>query len=220
MESNAEPVRPATEAEAPPLSLAALFIIWLRIGAQSFGGGTATEALIRRIAVEERGWIAAGDYARESALVPLVPGMNLLAITALLGRRVAGLPGVWVALLGLLLPSVTITLIITALFSHIRNNPLIQKALAQGVVPATVGIGLYNTSQNARALLRESNRLGRGTLIFSIILLVVSFGLALWGKLPIFALLLGGGAIAAVQGALRLRQPAKPEPKPEEKPEP
>ena len=193
----------------PPPPLPTFFRLWFFIGLQSFGGGTATNALIRRVAVEEQKWMTEEEFALESALCPLVPGMNLLALTGLIGQRVAGLPGVTVALLGLLLPSVSMTLIITAGFASVRNIPAIQAAVTNGIVPATVGIGLWTTYLNGRALLLESKRENAVSFLFSLLLLGVALALSVRDALPIFALLMGGGAMGAIFTVLNRR--GKPE---------
>ena len=82
----------------------ALFRAFFAIGIQSFGGGQATAALIRRTVVEQNEWVDELEYARCTALCQLSPGMNLIAFPALLGRRLAGSPGVAATVLGLLLP--------------------------------------------------------------------------------------------------------------------
>jgi chromate transporter len=158
----------------------------------------ATGALIRRTAIEQEKWLDEAEYARQSSLCSVVPGMNLLSLTILIGYRVAGTPGVVISLLGLLLPSVSMALLITAAFIHLRHNPAVQKALTYGIVPATVGLGLYTTGQNALALLRESGEQGKSVLAVSLALIVA--GVVLFGifRLPVFGVLVGGGVCGAI----------------------
>ncbi|GAB4465049.1 MAG: hypothetical protein OHK0029_35440 [Armatimonadaceae bacterium] len=183
-----------------------LFLLWLAIGLQSFGGGTATGALIRRTFVEQGKWIDEAEYARELSLCAVVPGMNLLSVTALIGNRLGGRTGVTVSFFGLLLPSVGMALLITAVFVHLRHNPAVQAALTYGIVPATVGMGLYTTGLNALALLRESREEGNAVLVFSVALIVA--GVVLFGvfRLPVFGILVGGGVIGAVFDLVRQKR--------------
>lgn len=206
--TNVETAETPANPPAPP-SLPILFRHWFFIGLQSFGGGTATNALIRRVAVEQQGWMSEEEFARESSLCPLVPGMNLLALTGLIGQRVAGIPGVAVSLLGLLLPSVTMTLILTAGFASLRNVPALQAAITNGIVPATVGIGLWTTFLNGRALLLESKRENWKSFLFALFLLGVSLALSISNILPIFVLLLGGGTCGALFAVWNNRSQAK-----------
>src|SRR5262245_61942163 len=120
---------PTAATPPPAIPLRALFLVWLGIGGQSFGGGQATLALIRQAVVEKHGWVSEEEFARDLTLCQSVPGMNLLALTNLIGSRLAGAPGVAVSLLGLLLPSVTLTIVITATIRHVQHHPAVQAAL-------------------------------------------------------------------------------------------
>src|SRR5499427_10253035 len=101
-----------------------LFWIWTVIGAQSFGGGSATLYLIRRVAVERHGWLSDDDFIRYWGICQIAPGINILGLVTLIGWRVAGAPGVAVSVAGLLLPSATITVALTAVYASVRQAPL------------------------------------------------------------------------------------------------
>jgi chromate transporter len=145
----------------PATSLWQLFRIWFQMGLQSFGGGMATLYMIRRAVVDQQGWLTAGEFARDWALCQAAPGINLICMTILVGRQVAGIPGALVAVFGLLFPSVAITITMTALYASFRDSALLQSAI-HGVVPATVGLGLLLSASMARPLLAPVGRQRRG----------------------------------------------------------
>src|SRR5690242_21352672 len=97
-----------------------LLRIWTAIGMQSFGGGSATLYLIRRVAVERHHWITDEDFTRYWGICQIAPGINILGLVALIGWRVAGAVGVAVSLTGLLLPSASITVALTAVYASVR----------------------------------------------------------------------------------------------------
>jgi chromate transporter len=200
---------PPETPETPLVPFGRLFRLWLSIGAQSFGGGMATSALIRQTFVERLQWISEEEYALAQPLVQPVPGMNLLALTILLGQRFGGTPGIFASLLGLLLPSVTLALLITASFARFRDYPAVKAALRNGVVPATVGIGLYSTYQSGAALLKASGRDGRSVFIAYLLVLLASIGLAAATRLPVFLLLGGAGAAGVGISLWRSRRAAR-----------
>jgi len=207
---NPPPVRAAV---APPVALGKLLRVWLLLGLQSFGGGAATLYLIRRAVVDEQGWLTEAEFARDFAICHVTPGINQFSLTLLIGRRVAGLSGALVSLLGLVLPSVAITILLTAVYARYRDLPAVQAGL-RGVVPATVGLGVLAAWQIARPQLRESRDEGRSSLVFSALLLVGSAAaLALWQP-PVLVLLLAGGAASAIYQALRARHHPPPAPTP------
>jgi len=188
----------AAERSDRPFSPLRFFGIWLALGAQSFGGGAATLALIRRAAVDQHHWATETEFVRDWALVQMAPGINLLGLVVLLGNRVGGAPAIALALTGLLLPSSLITALLTAVYATFAHHPLVTAAL-RGIVPATVGIGLVTAWQMARPLLRESRTEGAPSLAAGILILIGAALLYLrWERLSIVAILCGGGAAFAL----------------------
>src|SRR5215469_17072196 len=101
-----------------------LLWIWTVVGAQSFGGGSATLYLMRRVAVERHGWITDEDFTRYWGICQIAPGINILGLVILIGFRVAGIGGAVLSLIGLLLPSAAITVALTSIYAGIREAPL------------------------------------------------------------------------------------------------
>jgi len=175
------------------------FGIWLLIGLQSFGGGVATLALIRRAVVLQYGWLTEAEFTRDWALVQIAPGINLLGVIVLIGRRVRGARGAALALLGLLLPSVCVTVLITAGYERLHRLPAMEAAL-RGVIPATVGLGLLTGLQMVRPPLAAALSESRVGLTVGLMVLIGS-GLAAdqlhW---PTVLILLLSGLIMALKG--------------------
>lgn len=186
---------PLPGSEQPSLWL--LLQIWFLLGVQSFGGGMATLYLIRRTAVDRYRWLTAEEFSRDWALCQAAPGINLLCMTILVGRQVAGLPGAVAAMVGLLLPSVTITIVMIALYADLRNLPVVQAAL-HGIVPATVGLGLLLTYNMAQPLLKASRQESPGNLAVSIIILVGSACAVVLWELPVILVLISAGLLGAL----------------------
>jgi chromate transporter len=193
---------PALEAaqpahEAPPAWL--LLRVWLGLGVQSFGGGTATQLLIYRAFVERRSWLTPEEFTSNWAIVQATPGINLLALTILIGWKLRGGLGVALSLLGLLLPSVSITVLMTALYAGVRDEPLVRAAL-RGIVPATVGLGLVMSYRLVRPILAASRREGRTSLLISVALLAGSAAAVAFAGAPVVLVLCAAGAAAALAG--------------------
>jgi chromate transporter len=190
--------------QSAPVTYGRLFAVWLTIGAQSFGGGSATLSLIRRAVVDGYHWVSEDEFTRYWTLCQLAPGINLLGLTVLVGRRIAGLPGVALALLGLLLPSCAITVLITACYAHFEGAPAVRAAL-RGVIPATVGVGMLTCYQLAAPLIVASRREGGASLWVSIIAIAGSAVVtALWHA-PVVMVLCAAGIVGAVYHTVRER---------------
>lgn len=187
---------PAPRSPAPLPTRGALLRLWLGVGAQSFGGGAATLALIRRAMVQQRAWMTEAEFVRDWALCQVTPGINLLGLTVLIGRRLGGTWGIALALIGLLLPSVGVTVALTALFVHFEHAAIAHHAV-QGIVPATVGLGLLTAGQMAAPLLAAARREGRSMLGVAIALCAGGALFAALGHAPTLAILCGAGAIGA-----------------------
>ncbi len=170
--------------------------VWLLVGLQSFGGGVATLTLIRRAVVEQQGWLPEAEFTRNWAIVQMAPGINLLGLTILIGRRVAGVQGVVLALLGLLLPSVAIAVLLTAVYQSIQHLAAVQAAL-RCVIPATVGLGLLTALYMARPLMVASRREGSGSFLLSSMLLLGSGMAVTWWHWPVISVLCTSGTVSA-----------------------
>jgi chromate transporter len=174
-----------------------LFWIWAVIGAHSFGGGSATLYLIRRVAVERHGWLTDDDFTRYWSICQIAPGINILGLVILIGWRVAGAQGALLSLSGLLLPSAAITVALTSIYTSIREAPVVRAAIA-GVVPATVGFGLLLAFTMVRPLLNGARREGRASTLVAVVLLLVSTIIAARALTPVLAILWGAGALSAL----------------------
>jgi chromate transporter len=116
-----------------------LFLIWAGIGLQSFGGGASTLLLMQREFIDKRHWLTMEEFTHVRSLSMFTPGINLVAMTILIGRKLGGAAGVFSSLVGLLLPSALITCLITVIFTERESVAAIQ-AIMKGIVPATAGM--------------------------------------------------------------------------------
>ena len=201
---------PETPGAPPPAAPSPWLVlrVWFALGLQSFGGGAATLALIRRAVVEQHRWVSEADFSRDWALCQITPGINLLALTILIGRRLAGAAGIAAALLGLLLPSAGLTLLLTAFYARARHAEAMQAAL-NAVIPATVGLGLLTAYQMARPPLQSLRAEGAGYGLFGVALLAGSGAAVLLWHLPVVFVLCAAGAVSAAVHGLRARRLAQ-----------
>ncbi|GCE18344.1 chromate transporter [Dictyobacter kobayashii] len=164
-----------------------LFLIWTGIGLQSFGGGATTNLLIQREFIEKRQWMTMEEYTHYWNLCLFAPGINLVALTILIGKKLGGNAGVFISLLGLLFPSATITCLIAAGFKQVEHVHSVQ-AILQGVVPATAGIMLLVGINFAQPQLLRAYKEGPLNLILSLGLIIMCT-LAIIIKIPVFVVL-------------------------------
>jgi len=176
-----------------------LFRIWASIGLQSFGGGASTTFLIQRVFIEKHRWLTIEEYLHLWSLCILTPGINLIALTVLIGKKLGGIWGIVASLTGMLLPSAAITCLLTVLFQQIEHIGAVP-AVLRGVVPATGGIMLLVGFNFALPLIRKDSKAGVLYLLGSSALIIASALAVILLKLAVIVVVLG----AVVLGALFL----------------
>jgi chromate transporter len=192
--------------EKPRPGLWELFSTMLLLGLQSFGGGTSTFYLIHETCIR-RGWVSEEKFVRDWALAQISPGINLLKLTVMLGYQLRGWPGVFAASMGLMLPSAGVTVLMTAGFSVIRKQPLVQAAM-RGILPATIGLSLAMGVNMAQPLLARAHREGPARLgIHLIILASAALLLGYSGLSPVVVLFISGAAAVALFWLVPIRAP-------------
>ncbi len=120
-------------------------------------------------------------------LCVFTPGINLLALTILIGRKLAGVRGIAASLVGLLLPSAMITCLLAAGFKLVQNNPIVQAAL-RGVIPATAGIMLLvgvRFAQPQFSLARKEGLLSLGTSAVIVLACFAAFAVFQLSVIPV-----------------------------------
>jgi chromate transporter len=186
-----------------------LLSLWTRIGVQSFGGGQAVQLLAQEELVDHRAWLTSEEWSEAWGICQMVPGVNVVAVAALTGSRLAGLAGAGASLLGLLLPSVAITILVTSVYSSVRDLNSVR-AVLHGIVLAAAGGSVLIGYRLIRPVLSAGLAEGRVALISGVLTVIVAAALAATGRVPLLALLLAAGA--AMAGTLilidRRRRPA------------
>lgn len=174
-------------------------MIWLTIGATSFGGGAATQLLIQHHFVARRRWITPEVFAQDWAIVQFAPGINLIALTVLIGHRLHGAAGVAVSLFGLLAPAILITVLMTALYARVRTQPEVIGAL-RGITPALVGLSAAFMWRLLKGPLGELKRRGRPSVVAGWAILIVTAALTAIGVPVLVSYLTGAVGLGVVYG--------------------
>jgi len=132
-------------------SLPDLFVAFAAISVCGFGGVLAWS---RRMLVEERKWMTAEEFNDAYALCQFLPGPNVVNLSVVFGRRIRGLPGAGVALVGLIGPPFVIVTLIGLLYARFGEIAALQRMLL-GVAAAAVGLVLGTCAKMALPLLKD-----------------------------------------------------------------
>lgn len=131
----------AGEPRPPPVSLAALFLRFLRFGLLAFGGPVAQIAMIRRELVDRDGWISSARFNRLLAVMQVLPGPEAHELCVHLGVRARGRVGGLLAGLGFMLPGFILMMALSWLYFRLdMDQPWLAAALlgAQAAVLALI----------------------------------------------------------------------------------
>jgi chromate transporter len=113
-------------------------VIFLRMGAITFGGGFVMIPLIESEVVNTHHWLNHQEFADATALGQITPGPVLITAT-FIGYKVAGTLGALAATISIFLPSFLMTIAAGSSLRRFRSNELVQSFL-RGVTPAVVGL--------------------------------------------------------------------------------
>ena len=171
-----------------------LFRIWASIGLQSFGGGASTTFLIQRAFIEKHKWLSMEEFIYLWNLCILTPGINLVALTVIIGKKLGGTWGIAISLAGMLLPSAAITCLLTAIFLQIENVAAVQ-AVFRGIIPATGGIMLLVGLNFALPLIRKGYKEGIFFLFLSSAITLACAFAVIFLKLSVIIVILGAAIL-------------------------
>lgn len=132
-------------------SLFKMFIIFLKIGAITIGGGLAMIPVIRHELVEKQKWVDEKEIVDLLAIAQSLPGVIAVNSSIYVGYKCAGIIGAVVAVVGVVLPSFVIILIIAFMLSNFADLWYVQKMFAgvRAGVTALIAIATYKLMKTA-----------------------------------------------------------------------
>jgi chromate transporter len=128
-------------APRPAPTLAAIVSVFARHANTTFGGGSATIAVLRRHIVAHHAWLDAAEFDLSYALSRLTPGTNLLAFCTAAGWTARRWPGALIALLAASIPCSVLAVVVTVFYGELHASARFAAAL-RGALAAAVAIML------------------------------------------------------------------------------
>lgn len=104
----------------------------------SVGGLPSVMGEVQRIIVEQNAWVSADEFVQLYAVGQASPGPNVL-IVALIGFKVAGLPGALVSLFAMCGPAAAISWWVSGLWERFKESPT-RAVIQRAMVPLVVGL--------------------------------------------------------------------------------
>lgn len=157
-----------------------LLVEMTRIGATAFGGGSATTLALRQTSLR-RGWLDETGFLDTIVLSRLTPGISILAQVILIGRAVAGWLGMVAAVIGLLLPSITITTLLAVIYRAVSDESWADRPL-QMVASVAAGFAVSLAVQLFRDTMPKHGR--RSGVVRDVVLFAAYVALGLLVEVP------------------------------------
>ena len=170
-----------------------LFQVFFKISAVSVGGGLTMLPLMDREFVEKRNWMSESDMVDVVAIVQSVPGIIAVNMAILIGQRAAGLPGVFAASVGVVLPPVIVILAIAALLFQLSGNETMDHIFL-GVRAAVSALILLSVIKMSRSVLK-------GPLPIAIAL--IGFLLLVLFDVDAVGMIVGAAVVGLAMGAIQ-----------------
>lgn len=123
-----------------------LFLIFLKIGMFTLGGGPAMIPIVQNEVVESKKLISEQDFLDSVAFASGLPGAIIVNLSIFVGDRIAGIFGALASALGAILPAYLAIVVLASIFDLISSSEIIR-AIFLGIRPTVIvliGISLYS----------------------------------------------------------------------------
>jgi chromate transporter len=132
----------APEARAARVPLATIAGQWARLGAIGFGGPPAHIVLLRKLCVDKREWLSAGEFEDGIAATNLLPGPASTQLAIFCAWRLRGAIGAVLGGVCFIAPGLAIILALSALFLS-GHPPLWVRGAAAGAGAAVPAVAIH-----------------------------------------------------------------------------
>ncbi len=133
------------------MSVARIFLQFLKLGCIAFGGPAAHAALMEQELVTRKKWLKPQSFLDYLGAVNLIPGPNSTQMTMLVGYQLRGWPGMLAGGMGFILPATLITGLLAMLYVRLGHVPAVE-SLFYGIKPAVIAViagAVFNLGKKA-----------------------------------------------------------------------
>ena len=170
-----------------------LFVSMLTISTFTFGGGFVIVTLMKRRFVDELGWLDEDEMLDMTALAQSSPGAIAVNAAILVGQKVSGWAGMACAVLGTLIPPMTILSLLSVIYKQFASNRYVA-AMLSGMQAGVAAVILDVVLSLGKGVVAQRS-------VLALILMAASFVAAYVFKVNVVYVILlcaGVGVIKAV----------------------
>jgi chromate transporter len=169
------------------MSYGQLFVIFLKAGL-AFGGGLGVIFAMQEQLVDKHRFMSKKEFMALYAVGRVVPSGTVSALSIAIGYKYKKFPGIFLALLGVMLPGFTLTLLLAAMYTFFKQSHVFE-IINYSIMPAAVGLIFI-------AALNMGKDTFHSPLLISFV--VASFVLSVFMGVNAAVVLLAGGFIGTI----------------------
>jgi chromate transporter len=178
-----------------------IFIIFLKMGCVTFGGGYAMMPALEREIIEKRGWITMDEALDYYAVAQVTPGVIAVNMSTFIGCKRKGAAGGVAATIGFVLPGVALVTALALCAARFADYPPVRRAFtgvriaAGALILSTVAklcAGFFPKKSGAAAQEQAENRAAWRTRLAFLIFLI-AFSLSAFGGVGPAPLIMAAG---------------------------
>ena len=185
-----------TPDQNPRNRLWTLFTSMLTISSFTFGGGFVIVTLMKRRFVDELGWMDEDEMLDIAAMAQSTPGAIAVNAAVLTGTRIGGTIGMFVAVLGTVIPPFVLLSVLSLCYEAFRQLYPVRLALAgmQAGVAAVILDVAWGLGKN---VVRKKDRV-------DLVLMALVFIAQWFTNLNTAIIILSAAAVGLARGLIRL----------------
>ena len=175
-----------------------LFISTLYLSAFTFGGGYVIVSLLKKKFVDEYHWIENDEMLDLVAIAQSAPGAIAVNGAIVVGYKLAGIIGAFVAVIGAIIPPFVIITILAMCYQAFRDNWLISQMLEgmQAGVGAVIASVVWDMGSG---ITKEKD-------MVSILVMIAAFAVSMIFNINVIFIILAAGILGFVRTMLRRRR--------------
>ena len=145
-----------------------LFLVFLKLGCITFGGGYAMIPVVDRELIKKRGWLTMDEVMDYYTIAQITPGIIAVNLSTFVGCKRKGAIGGWLATVGFVFPGVTLITVAAVFINNLADIPAVRHAFT-GIRIAVGALILDTVIKMVRDIFKEVK-----TLVIYIIILALS----------------------------------------------
>jgi len=168
-----------------------LFISMLTISAFTIGGGYVIAPLMKKKFVDELGWLEEKVMLDIIAMSTSSPGLIAVNSSILVGYRLFGILGSFIALVGMVLPPLLIMFVVFFFYDAFSQNTYVSAAL-NGMGAAVVALLVDVIYSMTKGVIQQKD-------LFNILIMIIAFVAAFFFNISIILIIVSACVIGLIR---------------------